>query len=186
MTIREIIERCKRGDRLAFSFLVDRHSERAFSVAFRILNDTMEAEDVVQESFIAVWEKITDFDPERSFPAWLYRVVVNRAYDALRKKKRQKETDLENIGELIDSADNPGVILDNRETGQLIRALTEELSPIQKLVFVLIELEECTHDEAAEITGMNKDAIKSNLNHARKNIAKRLESIYHESRTGKI
>ena len=176
----EIIERCRQGDQVAFGLLVDRHTEKAFSVAFRILNDTMAAEDVVQESFVAIWERIKGFDPEKSFSAWLYRIVVNRAYDVLRRNKRHRETDLESLRGLIDSAGDPGFILDNRETGQIIRTLTEELSPKQKLVFVLIELEEHSHDEVVKITGMNRNAVKSNLNHARRNIAKRIESIYNE------
>lgn len=165
---------------------MNQYSEKAFGVAFRILNDEMAAEDVVQESFISIWKKIKVFDLNRSFSTWLYRIVVNRSYDVLRKMKKKQEVELDSLNNLIDSSNDPHVILGNKEIAELIRVLSDRLSPKQKLIFVLIELEECTHDEVVKITGLNKTTVKSNLNHARRNIAKRIESLYHEERAGAI
>jgi RNA polymerase sigma-70 factor (ECF subfamily) len=158
--------------------LVDQYSEFAFSVAFRIVNDEDDSNDVVQESFITVWKKIEGFNPENNFSNWLYRIVVNKCYDALRKKKRSSlvypDASNWNIKGLF-SDSNPELNMENKELGRMIRMLTKELSEKQKVVFVLSELEGLSRDDIAEITGMTKDAIKSNLFHARQKISKLIE-----------
>ncbi len=175
----DIIRDCKRGDGKAFGTLVDLHADMAFRVALRIMNDEMEAEDIVQEAYISAWKNMKDFDAARSFSSWLYRIVVHKCYDALRSRKRTRSADINDNywKELSDTADNPEVSLDNKETAQLIKMLSESLSPKQKLVFVLIDLEGLTHDEVEEITGMRKVTVKSNLNHARRNLCKKLQIV---------
>jgi len=158
--------------------LVDNYADFAFSVAFRIMNDEDESKDIVQESFISVWNKIEGFNPRNNFSNWLYRIIVNRCYDALRKKKRNP---------LVHPDDNnwniPGVFsdsnadtrLDNEEIGKMIRLLTNQLSKKQKIVFVLSELEGLSREDIAEITGMTRTSIKSNLFHARQKMGKLIE-----------
>jgi len=158
--------------------LVDKYADFAFSVAFRIMNDEDESKDIVQESFISVWNKIEGFNPQNNFSNWLYRIIVNKCYDALRKKKRNPliypDANNWNIpGVFSDS--NADTRLDNKETGKLIRQLTTQLSRKQKIVFVLSELEGLSHEDIAEITGMSRASIKSNLFHARQKIGKLIE-----------
>lgn len=170
---RETIQSCIAGDQAAFRELVDQYAEFAFSATFRILNDEEEAKDIVQESFITVWEKIDQWKPEMNFRNWFYRILVNKCYDSLRKKKRKGwiSTDKSDwkLHEL-DVINEPDKIMDNKEIGGIIKSLTTYLSPKQKIIFVLCDLEDHSHDEVAEITGMHKTSIKSNLNHARRKI----------------
>ncbi len=185
MDIPEIIQRCKHKDERAFRLLVDHYSGFVFSVVFRILNDEDESKDILQESFITVWKNLEKFDREMPFENWLYKIVVNKCLDALRNKKRRAleypDTHHWNIPEII-SNENPETILSNKEMGQIILQLTGMLSPKQKVVFVLCDLEGLSHDEIATITGMAKSTIKSNLNFARRNIGKMIEKHrYHES-----
>ena len=175
-----IIENCRKGDVNAFRLLVESFSDFAFSVAFRILNDEEESKDVIQESFISVWKGIGHFDRERHLKNWLYTIVVNKCLDCMRKKKRMawihpKRNDWD-VLELI-SENNPETIIQNKEIGRLIRSLTSKLSQQQKVVFVLSELEGLTHDDISEITGLGKASVKSNLNHARRNIGKMIEKL---------
>jgi RNA polymerase sigma-70 factor (ECF subfamily) len=173
-----IIKSCKNKDPDAFRILVDRYSEYAFSVAFRIINDEEESNDIVQESFIAVWNKIGGFNINRNFTNWFYRIVINKCYDSLRRKNRRQvirpEPDNWNIPGLYSDSDTEKK-LDNKEMGRVIRILTNKLSVKQKIVFVLSELEGFTHDDISDITRMTKPSIKSNLNHARRNIGKMLQ-----------
>jgi len=174
----EIIQACITRDQNAFRMLVDNYADFAFSVAFRIMNDEDESKDIVQESFISVWNKIEGFNPRNNFSNWLYRIIVNRCYDALRKKKRNP---------LVHPDDNnwniPGVFsdsnadtrLDNEEIGKMIRRLTNQLSRKQKIVFVLSELEGLSREDISEITGMTRTSIKSNLFHARQKMGKLIE-----------
>ncbi len=178
METTDIIQACITRDQTAFRMLVDKYADFAFSVAFRIMNDEDESKDIVQESFISVWNKIEGFNPQNNFSNWLYRIIVNKCYDALRKKKRNPliypDANNWNIpGVFSDS--NADTRLDNKETGKLIRQLTTQLSRKQKIVFVLSELEGLSHEDIAEITGMSRASIKSNLFHARQKIGKLIE-----------
>jgi len=167
-----IIEACKNKNQAAFRTLMEHYAEFAYTVAFRIVNDKEEAKDLVQETFITVWDKIRGFHSEKPFSNWLYRIIVNKCYDALRKNKKNMvhpEQSQWNIPELL-SHDDPETIMDHRELAYLIRSFTRNLSRKQKMVFVLSDLQGLTHDEISEITGMLKTSVKSNLNHARKKI----------------
>ena len=178
METQELIISCKNKNNDAFRILVDRYADFAFSVAFRIVNDEDESNDIVQESFIAVWNKLDGFNLTRNFTNWFYRIVINKCYDSLRRKNRRQvirpDTHQWNIPGLY-SDSNPEELLDNKEIGKTIRILTNKLSTKQKIVFVLSELEGLTHDDISEIMRMSKPSIKSNLNHARRNIGKMLE-----------
>ncbi len=172
MELATVITACKNGDRDAFRELMNGYSDFAFRVAFRILNEEEESQDVVQESFITVWNKIKSFKIDKNFSNWLYRIVVNKCYDALRKNKVvmiRPDAQQWEYHKLFSEQD-PDRELCNAELGDMIRTLTKNLSPKQKVVFILSELEDLSHDAIAEITGQTKTSIKSNLNHARRYI----------------
>ncbi|HDS06114.1 MAG TPA: RNA polymerase sigma factor [Bacteroides sp.] len=175
----QVIQSCIRGDEKAFRQLIRQNADFAFRVAFRIVNNEEDAKDIVQESFITVWEKIREIDPGKKFSSWLYRIIVNKCYDMLRRRKRMRwvrpNERNRSLAALI-SESNPESLLTNEETGRLIRHISYTLSPKQKIVFVLGELEGLSHDDIAEITGMNKTSVKSNLNHARRKIGERIKN----------
>lgn len=178
MDTREIIENCINNDENAFRLLVEKFSGFAFSVAFRILNDEEESKDIIQESFMSVWKNIKDFNNESNFKNWLYRIIVNKCMDSLRRKKRLVLIHPKiNNWEMPDmfGENNPEIKLNNKEIGNMIRLFTKSLSNKQKVVFILSELEGLSQDEVSEITGMAKTSVKSNLNHARRNIGKMIE-----------
>ena len=88
----ELVERVRRGDPAAFDLLVSRHLQRAFSVAYRLLGQREDAEDLVQEAFLTVLEKIDTFQAGRSFAPWFYRILVNRGLNA-RKSRSLRHTE---------------------------------------------------------------------------------------------
>lgn len=189
METKTIIINCKKGDQEAFRNLVDAYSNFAFSTAFKILNHEEEAKDIVQESFITVWKKIDSFNPEMNFSNWLYRIIVNKCYDVLRKKKKQRmsypdEQNWDAFGMTDDDETEKNI--NNREFSEILQKLTLNLSAKQKIVFVLCDLDELSQDEVAEITGLSKTRIKSNLNHARRNIQLMLEKFYENEKRRKI
>ena len=175
---RETIQSCIAGDQTAFRELVNQYADFAFSVTFRILNDEEEARDVVQESFITLWEKFGSFRVEMNFRNWFYRILVNKCFDVLRRWKRvPRPLSLKQVKNLPGflTFEDPDWKMDNEELGAIIRQLTHALSPAQKVVFTLGDLEGLSHEEIAEITGMLKTSVKSNLNHARKKIREMLK-----------
>jgi RNA polymerase sigma-70 factor (ECF subfamily) len=174
----KLIEECRGGNLANFRKLVELTSPFAFSVAFRMLGDEDQAKDVVQETMVTIWQKLQKIKSAEGYKTWVYRIVVNKCYDQLRKRKRNLEyvTD-EKTWALIANKISEGFSSDmeNIEMAQIIRQLTRRLSPKQKAVFVLSELEEMSSDEISEITGISKSGIKSNLYYARKNISEMVE-----------
>jgi len=83
----KLIERAKQGDKAALSELVNRYSERIYNLALRIMRNKEDAEDVLQETFLAVVEKLHTFDGRSSFFTWIYRIATNASLMRLRKKK---------------------------------------------------------------------------------------------------
>jgi RNA polymerase sigma-70 factor, ECF subfamily len=173
-----LIAECKNGNFNNFRKLVELTTPIAFSVAFRMLGDEDQARDIVQETMITIWQKLNKINSAEVYKTWVYRIVVNKCYDQLRKKKRNPEFMAnEQTWALISNSISvgPSSTLENEETAQIISMLTRRLSPKQKVVFILSDLEEMSGDEISEITGMSKSGIKANLYYARKNIYEMVE-----------
>jgi len=170
---KEIIEQCRKGNLQNFRKLVEIATPFAFSVAFRLMGDEEQAGDIVQESMITIWKTIGKIKSAESFKTWMYRIVVNKCYDEMRRKKRNPEfiagdSDWKKISERV--SENPGTDMENKEMARLIALLTDKLSPKQKSVFVLADLEDMSNDEISEVTGMSRVNVKANLYYARKTI----------------
>lgn len=178
--LQEIIRAAKNGEKQAFRKLVEEFQERAFRLAFRMLGDEEDARDVVQDSFIKMWQHIHTYKDSENFTGWMNRIVSNTAIDRIRAKKRNPSLHLEDLHrELRSWSDDGGhQKLENKEAGLLIRALTEGLPEKQRIMFSLRDLEGMSAQETEAITGFGEDTVKSNLYHARKAIREKLENIF--------
>ncbi len=142
-----------------------------------MLGNEDQAKDVVQETMVTIWQKLKKIKTAEVYKTWIYRIVVNKCYDEMRKRKRNPEFIAdEKTWELIANriSEGPSAALENRETSMVITILTERLSSKQKAVFVLSDLEGMSNDEISEITGISKSAVKANLYHARKSISEKV------------
>lgn len=174
--LQEIIERVKKGDQAAFRRIVEEYRQQAFSLAFRIMCDEEEARDVVQESFIKVWQKIETYNMTQKFSTWLYKIVANSAIDRLRQIKRHNLINLDKVISKIEylNLDNMQMEIDNKETAQLIRWIAEGLPEKQQMVFILRDLQGVDSSEVRQILNLSENSVKSNLYHARKAIREKL------------
>jgi RNA polymerase sigma-70 factor (ECF subfamily) len=139
-----------------------------------MLGDDELARDVVQDTMVTVWQKLNNIRSAEAYTTWIRKVVINKCYDCLRIKKRNREYRTDDKTWLLLSErifELPSDQLENDQIAQIISLLTDKLSPKQKAVFVLSEVEEMTSDEISEVTGMAKATIKSNLYYARKSIS---------------
>jgi len=174
----KLIEECRGGNFNNFRKLVELTSPFAYSVAFRMLGNEDQATDVVQETMVTIWQKLKKIKTAEVYKTWIYRIVVNKCYDEMRKRKRNPEFIADDhTWELISNriSEGPSSALENGETAKIIRILTDRLSTRQKTVFVLSDLEGMSNDEISEITGISKSAVKANLYHARKSISEKVE-----------
>jgi RNA polymerase sigma-70 factor (ECF subfamily) len=174
----KLIEECRGGNLSNFRKLVELTSPYAFSLAFRMLSDEDLARDVVQETMVTIWQKLKNIKSAEVYKTWIYKVVINKCYDQLRHNKRNREhvADEKTWQILSDSiSQNPSSQLENDEMAKIIGMLTGKLSPKQRTIFILSEIEEMTSDEVSEVTGISKTVIKANLYHARKSISGMIE-----------
>jgi len=172
------IEECRKGNLNGFRKVVDYSSPLVFSMALRMLGDVDDATEITQETMITVWQEFGKLKSPASFRTWLYRIAVNKCYDEFRKRKRNPEKLADEQGwKLLNDrlSENPGIIAENNELATVVVSLTEGLSPKQKVVFVLTDLEELSGEEVSRITGMTRFNVKSNLYYARKKIGEQIK-----------
>lgn len=172
----KIIEKVKQGDQAAFRPIVEEYQQMAFSMAFRIVCDDDEARDVVQESFIKIWQKIDTYQVSMKFSTWICKIVANSAIDRMRQIKRHNLVNIEKVVSKIDNR-NQAITqdeIDNKETALLIRQLADGLPEKQQIVFILKDLEGIDSPEVGKILSMSETSVKSNLYHARTAIRERL------------
>ncbi|MDR2037736.1 MAG: sigma-70 family RNA polymerase sigma factor [Bacteroidales bacterium] len=176
--IQYLITRCKQGDTKAFETLVIEYQPLVFRLAFRLLCDENEAKDMVQETFIRIWKHLNKYDPAYRFSTWLYKITGNLCYDRLRSIKRQiRANSLPDLPNDPPSTENIESSLINKELKDWILYFTDELTPKQKLVFTLWDIEGLVPEEIKEITGMSAAKIKSNLYLARKYIKNKIDTL---------
>jgi len=162
----ELVERVRRGDGRAFDTLVTGYMRRAFSVAFRLLGQKEDAEDLVQDTFIVVLQRIDTFQPGRPFAPWFFRILVNRGLNA--RKARALRT-VDPIPESISSsAPSPEHEAERAELRDRLRAAMARLPERQRLVVDLYELEGFSGAEIAEILEISDGTVRWHLHEARK------------------
>lgn len=177
-TENQILSRCKDGDKASFRWVVHTYQRRMFSLALKMLADEEEAKDVVQETFIRVWQRLDTFDLQRPFSTWLYTIATRLCLTRLKRNRaiRPTESDEQVLRRYASDTDCHHA-LENREWVSMVRLMAEGLSSKQRLVFTLSQLEGLPSAEVEQITGMNARQVKSNLYAARQTIRKRLKGL---------
>lgn len=177
----DIITRCQRGDKDSFRWVVQTYQRMLFSLALKMLCDEEEAKDMVQETFIRVWQHIRDYDFQRAFTTWIYTIASRLCLDRLKRMNRiVAMPDDEMVVRCFASESDSQRTLENREWVAMVRTMAEGLSDKQRLVFTLCQLEGLSSDEAEQITGLDARQVKSNLYVARQTIRKRLKALGYE------
>lgn len=155
-----LISQIQEGNQVAFATLVNRHSNRFYRIAYRLVSSKDDAEDIVQDAFLKLWNRPNLWDPSKGtkFTTWFYRVVINLCLDHRKKKK------LVNLSEGIELADEkPGadVLLDVHQKQALLERLICELPERQQLAINLCFYEGLSNNEAAQIIGVRVKALQS-------------------------
>ena len=154
-----------RGDGGAFEALLERHYDRVFRIAIRILGDQAEAEDLAQDVCIGLARKIRSFRGEAKFTTWLYRVVLNAARDAMRAGARRGA--LNDSYAEVDAMRRAGDRARAEEAGWLRAALATLKDDLRETAVLVLD-EELTHAEAAEALGIRESTVSWRLMEIRK------------------
>lgn len=178
---RELVARATRGDRAAFDELIEPRWERMVRIARRVVGSREEAEDVAQRACLRVWQTLHRFRAEEDLDAWIYRVVVNLAVDALRRLRARPEgrsawpADERAVPrEARDGGPAPDARLVARELERMLEAITRDLPPRQKAVFVLSRVEGLSAPEIGRIMGVAPSTVRNHLLQVRHQLTRRL------------
>ncbi len=160
-----------------FDRIVEEHSSFVYNVAFRMMGNPQDAEDVAQEAFISAYRAFERFRGESKVTTWLYRITVNAALMRLRKEKKARTLTQTGLDDLVipDWSDAPFRAARDSELGDRMRDGIEMLPDDLKAAVVLRDMEELSNAEAAEVVGISVPALKSRLHRGRVLLRKHLE-----------
>ena len=184
----ELIEQLKLGDETAFKTIVEQWKDMVYNTILGIVQNETEAEDLAQDVFIKVFEKISSFKGDSKFSTWLYRIATTTALDHLRSKKRKKRFGfLQSLGggndekESIPDFNHPGVSLDNKERAAVLFKAIESLPENQKTAYTLHKLEGLSYRDVSEVLNTTVSAVESLMSRANQNLRKELEEYYNKN-----
>ena len=172
----ELLERMRGDDQDAYRVLVERHIDRAYGAALRILRNASDAEDVTQDALVRAWTNRHRWESGRAkFSTWLYRVVVNRCIDL---KRSPRSEDIDDVPEPADDAEDSVTLIHRRQVHDHLEAALDKLPGQQRVALVLSYYEDCSNGQVAEIMGTSIDSVESLLKRGRQ----RLRQILGRSR----
>jgi RNA polymerase sigma-70 factor (ECF subfamily) len=168
-----VIQRVKRGDVEAFGTLYRAYLRKVYAICYRITANESLAEELTQDVFLRVWERIGQYEGRSKFSTWLHRIATNRALDGLRAEIRRsaRETSTEDPAAWEPPRPSP-----KPEGGLDLESAIASLPTSARTVFVLHDVEGYRHEEIAEMTGIAPGTSKSQLHRARRLLRTRLGS----------
>lgn len=178
-----ILRQAQAGDEEAFGRLMRAHYDSVFRLVHSIVRHEHDARDVCQEVWLTVWKQLPGFRGEAKFTTWLHPVVVRRALDHLRKRRRwyDRFIPFDTEDGTVESAPEPATTTDARgeaeqgERSTRLRRILDALPPKLRAVLALREVQGLSYEEIARVTGTPAGTVMSRLYHARRLLAQKLK-----------
>ncbi|MFO7892002.1 MAG: sigma-70 family RNA polymerase sigma factor [bacterium] len=180
----ELIERFQDGDSYAFEQLVYRYKDRLTNFVYNFLRNKVEAEDIVQETFLRLYRNKHSYKKIAKFSTWFYTIAANLAKTELRKRKRKSMLSISNMGiedkdyDIPDVSLSPEKKVDSNIKEKIIRDKIEKLPLKFREVVILRDIEQCTYEEICEILNIPIGTVKSRINRGRQKLQKELKHLF--------
>ncbi|MBC7625878.1 RNA polymerase sigma factor [Ferruginibacter sp.] len=184
-----LIKQLQQGDRQAFSTVVGCYQDMVYNTAISIVQNEEDAADITQDVFVQVFQSVGSFKGDAKFSTWLYRIVIAKALDHEKRKKRKKRfgfiqslyTEKGEAKYHPEEFNHPGIQLENKEkAGELFKAL-KQIPANQRIAFMLNKIEGLNNQEIAVIMNTSFYAVESLLARAKNNLKKSLKKYYLQS-----
>jgi RNA polymerase sigma-70 factor (ECF subfamily) len=186
---RELIERCRSGEELAYEEFYWEFSARVYTLAYKMLMDPEAAKDATQEVFVKAFRGLKNFQYQSKIGTWIYRITVNHCRDMQRSKSRRKEVSVDSmrtdeqtesmLEKVADTRPNPGKELRLK----IIAAINRLPDEFRETIF-LKEIEDQSYEEIAKIIGCRMGTVKSRIFRARELLQIELRDLYKEITSG--
>ena len=169
------VERTLAGEREAYRVLVERHSAYVYRVAYRMMGNSHDAEEVVQEAFLRAYQKLRQFAGNANFGTWVYRIAANYAIDRLRQKKNEEarrevstrkpesDTEADPLSQIRDQSPNPERLAGSAQLATKMQQALQALTPAERTAIVMRHWDGCGIDEIAEVLKSNNSATKNTV-----------------------
>ena len=185
---KELILRFQKGDELAYVELVNRYRDRLINFVYRYVGTREEAEDIVQDTFVKLFQKKDYYRPISEFSTWIFTIASNLAKTELRKRKRRKVSYLSQLGMEEKDFDIP---VEDTTDEEMVGEFTESQiqNAIQSLqlhfrtALILRDIEELSYEEISKILDVPLGTIKSRINRARLQLQEMLKQVHKDRRT---
>ncbi len=168
----ELVARVRKGDLRAFEEIYNTYAGFVFTVALRILQDEEESKEVVQEVFLALYKNITNFMFRSRLKTYIYRIAVNEALSAYRRRKKDKEIS-GNLPEHLPSADPKR----DWETLEIAQKVLDSLPLDYRVILTLREVEGLSYEEISKVLRMRMGTVKSRLSRAKEEFIRRTREL---------
>lgn len=168
----QLLHRAAGGDEAAFHEMVDRHAQRLYRLAFSLISNTADAEDVLQETFVGAFRGLGGFEARASVRTWLTRILLTQVAKWRRDRMRRP---VQPIGESqpASGAAGPGAAVDPRID---VHAALQQLSPEHREILVLREFEDLGYEQIAQVLGVPRGTVESRLHRARQELREKLKA----------
>ena len=182
-TDRALMARIGKGDEKALELLIRRHERMVYNVALRFLNDDAQAEDICQETFYRVYRAAASYTPDAKYTTWLYTIVRNLCFNALRKRNSADLVSIEdeNMPEIPSGSISVLQALEVEELRKRVSAAVQELPQQMRMAVLLHKFQGLQHDEIAEICGCSVNAVKLRVHRAKAILAAKLGDLRRET-----
>jgi RNA polymerase sigma-70 factor (ECF subfamily) len=171
-----LIARSLKQDHEAFGQLVDRYATVTINLAYRMVGNRTDAEDLAQETFIAAFKALPTFRADAKFSTWLYRIAANKCKDWLRAKRpEQLDVEMDRVAdEQVVEARTPERILSQQQVADHLDRAIQRLPPLYREAFILKHVEGLSYEEMEEILGVNGDTLKMRVYKGRVQLSREL------------
>ena len=180
------IGRSRHGDRDAFRVLLERHSRSVFRLAYRMTENTNDAEDIVQETFLRAWKQIGRFDGRASFSTWVHRICANCSLDHIRRRNRfqdlhsspeVEEQTADPMEQLPAASPSPERLAQSSQITAILIPALKELTEMERVAFVMRHYEGCSIEQISEALKVERGAAKHSVFRAVQKLRRALEPV---------
>jgi RNA polymerase sigma-70 factor (ECF subfamily) len=178
---RQLVETIRGGDSSAFETLVRRKTSKVYSLCYRVIGNAEDAKDISQLVFLKLWENLDKYDSAYAFDTWLYRMVTNVAIDFMRNKQSRENAVNSNLRLVKTATDaDQGLTLQRKEIESVFSQVSQVLSPKQKAIFIMNQMDDLQSSEIARILGCRESTVRNHLFNARKLMQQQLRKRFPE------